>query len=100
MVTDSKYCVHACRVLVASVMMLGGIACAQSQSETKPAAGAEERMAARFAQADKNKDGSLSLEEAQAGMPRAAEHFSAIDADGNSAITLEELRQARAAMQH
>jgi hypothetical protein len=83
------------RAAVASLVMVGATAFAQD----KPAASPDERLAARFAKADTNGDGALSIEEAKAGMPRVAEHFGAIDADGNGSVTVEEIKQARAAMQ-
>lgn len=60
-------------------------------------AGREERQARaeeRYRSTDKNGDGSIDLAEAQAGMPRAAEHFGEIDADGNGLLTREEMRSA------
>ena len=50
-----------------------------------------QEIAERFAAADKNHDGKLTLAEAQAGMPRVAAHFSIIDADGNGYVTLVEI---------
>jgi hypothetical protein len=44
--------------------------------------------------ADTNSDGSIDLAEAQTGMPRAAEHFGEIDADGNGLLTREEMHAA------
>ena len=48
----------------------------------------------RYQSADKNGDGSIDLAEAQQGMPRAAEHFNEIDADGNGLLSREELQTA------
>ena len=60
-----------------------------------PAAGADtsrnEEIAERFAAADTNHDGQLTLAEAQAGMPRVAANFSKIDADGSGTVTLAEI---------
>ena len=50
-----------------------------------------QEIAERFAAADKNHDGKLTLAEAQAGMPRVAALFSIIDADGNVYVTLAEI---------
>lgn len=61
------------------------------------AATREERRAEaeeRYRSADTNGDGTISAEEAQAGMPRAAKHFGAIDADGDGQLTREEMRTA------
>src|SRR4029077_7233312 len=56
----------------------------------------QERMQEQFRQADKDGDGALSKAEAEAGMPRLAKHFDAIDADKDGKITQEELRAYRA----
>jgi Ca2+-binding EF-hand superfamily protein len=53
------------------------------------------KMAERFKDADGNGDGQLSLDEAQAKMPRLAERFTELDADKNGLLTKEELRNAR-----
>jgi hypothetical protein len=46
-----------------------------------------------FKEADANGDGQLSLDEAQAKMPRVAERFNDLDADKNGLLTKEELRR-------
>jgi Ca2+-binding EF-hand superfamily protein len=46
----------------------------------------------RFALADKNKDGRLTLAEAQVGMPRIASNFSRIDVQKKGYVTLEEIK--------
>ena len=51
-----------------------------------------QRAQERFRQADKNGDGALSKAEAEAGMPRLAKDFAAIDANKDGKITPEELR--------
>ena len=51
----------------------------------------DEQIAERFAAADTNHDGQLTLAEAQAGMPRVAANFSKIDADGSGTVTLAEI---------
>lgn len=48
----------------------------------------------RFAAADKNGDGKLTLEEAKAGMPRVAKNFDRIDKDKKGFITLDEVKAA------
>ncbi len=53
------------------------------------------KMEQRFKDADANGDGSLSLDEAQAKMPRLAEHFSTLDKDKNGLLSREELNDAR-----
>jgi hypothetical protein len=51
----------------------------------------DEQIAERFAAADTNHDGKLTLAEAEAGMPRVAANFSKIDADGSGTVTLAEI---------
>ena len=51
------------------------------------------RMEAHFKKADKDKDGSLTREEAKV-MPRVEKNFDAIDADRSGTITLVEMQAA------
>jgi Ca2+-binding EF-hand superfamily protein len=46
----------------------------------------------RFAAADKNADGKLTLEEAKAGMPRVASGFSKIDVEKRGYVTLDQIK--------
>ena len=46
----------------------------------------------RFALADKNKDGRLTLAEAKEGMPRVASNFSPIDVQNKGYVTLAEIK--------
>ena len=46
----------------------------------------------RFALADKNKDGKLTLAEAKEGMPRIASNFSRIDVQNKGYVTLAEIK--------
>lgn len=50
-----------------------------------------QKVAARFAAADTNHDGKLTLAEAQAGMPRIAQMFDQIDVDHTGYITLAQI---------
>lgn len=50
-----------------------------------------EEIAERFAEADTNHDGQLTLAEAKAGMPRVAANFRKIDADQNGTVSLAEI---------
>lgn len=50
------------------------------------------KMHEHFKNADKNGDGKISREEANASMPRIAKHFDAIDTDKDGQVTKEELR--------
>jgi Ca2+-binding EF-hand superfamily protein len=51
----------------------------------------DEQIAERFAAADTNNDGQLTLAEAQAGMPRVAANFDKIDADKSGTVTVAEI---------
>jgi Ca2+-binding EF-hand superfamily protein len=50
-------------------------------------------MNERFKQADANGDGQLSLDEAQAKMPKLAERFTEIDADKDGMLSRDELKR-------
>jgi hypothetical protein len=52
----------------------------------------DEQIAERFAAADTNRDGQLTLAEAEAGMPRVAANFTKIDADQSGTVTLAEIQ--------
>jgi Ca2+-binding EF-hand superfamily protein len=51
----------------------------------------DEQIAQRFAAADTNHDGQLTLAEAEAGMPRVAANFNKIDADNSGTVTVAEI---------
>ena len=48
----------------------------------------------RFAQADKNHDGKLTLEEAQAGMPKVAANFDKIETQKKGYVTVDQIKAA------
>ncbi len=48
----------------------------------------------RFSQADKNHDGKLTLEEAQAGMPKVAANFDKIDTQKKGYVTVDQIKAA------
>ena len=48
----------------------------------------------RFAAADKNKDGKLTLDEARSGMPRVADNFDKIDSQKRGYVTLDQIKAA------
>ena len=54
----------------------------------------KQKMEQRFKEADANGDGSLSLDEVQAKMPRMADRFAAIDTDKNGLLSKEELQHS------
>ena len=75
----------AVTVLIFSVTANAQTPTASQQNQIKEA---EER----FAAADKNADGKLTLEEAKAGMPRIASNFTKIDTNKDGFVTLEEIK--------
>ena len=93
----------------AAVLSLTASAWAQQpvESERKPdpqraeqmRAKYQERTQERFRKADSDGDGALSKAEAQAGMPRLAKDFDAIDTNKDGKITPDELR-AHGARRH
>ena len=78
-----------CSVLVAFyAAVVGSTISAQAQSQMSAS---DKEIVERFKAADKNQDGKLTLAEAQAGMPRVAEHFSYIDSQGRGYVTLNQI---------
>jgi len=77
-------------IFAASVVAFAAVAVAQTPtaSQQKQIKEAEER----FAASDKNADGKLTLEEAQAGMPRIASNFKKIDSNSDGFVTMEEIK--------
>ncbi len=61
-----------------------------------PLTGRAKEIAERFAAADKNHDGKLTLEEAKAGMPRIAAAFDKIDTEDRGYVTLEQIQEVAA----
>lgn len=64
---------------------------AQSNATMPSVPTGNQEVETRFKAADKNGDGKLTLEEAQAGMPRVAMAWDKIDVDKKGYITLEQL---------
>jgi Ca2+-binding EF-hand superfamily protein len=77
-------------ILASAVVAFAAVAVAQTPtaSQQKQIKEAEER----FAASDKNADGKLTLEEAQAGMPRIASNFKKIDVNNDGFVTIEEIK--------
>lgn len=71
--------------LIVSFFICSGFVHAQESSRDK-------EIDQRFALADKNKDGRLTLEEAKEGMPRIASNFSRIDVQNKGYVTLVEIK--------
>ena len=51
----------------------------------------EEKVAERFAKADLNRDGNLTLDEAKNGMPRVAKNFLAIDSARKGYVSKDQI---------
>lgn len=79
--------------VAALCLLLPVAAMAQTQAPSYKTAQMEKLMAKRFAAADADHDGKLTLGEAQASMPRLAEHFDAVDTDKKGYVTLDQLKQ-------
>jgi hypothetical protein len=81
-------------IVKATVSLSLGLACAFSALATDPPlTGRAKEIAERFAAADKNHDGKLTLAEAKAGMPRIAEAFDKIDTENRGYLTLEQIQE-------
>jgi hypothetical protein len=71
--------------LLVAFLMGSGLVHAQESSMDK-------EIDQRFALADTNKDGKLTLAEAKEGMPRVASNFSRIDVQKKGYVTLAEIK--------
>lgn len=70
-----------------SLIMLATVGTAYAQESRT-----DREIDERFAAADKNKDGKLTLEEAKAGMPRVAANFQRIDTQKKGYVTAAEIK--------
>lgn len=84
---------HLGAAALAGAMIIAAFGAAHAQSADQVA-----MMQSRFAAADKDGDGKLTLAEAQAGMPRVAKNFSKIDRAGKGYVTIDEIKAAMASM--
>jgi Ca2+-binding EF-hand superfamily protein len=82
---------HALASLVALMGISLGTA-SVAQTMTTSQANEVKQAEERFAAADKNADGKLTLEEAKAGMPRIASSFSKIDVEKKGYVTLDQIK--------
>ncbi len=83
------------RQLISSIFTVTALAFATVASAQTPTASQEKQIKdaeERFASADKNADGKLTLEEAKAGMPRIASNFKKIDTNNDGFVTIEEIK--------
>lgn len=86
-------------VLLGLTALFGTAVLAQSNTAIPSMPTGNPEVVSRFKAADKNGDGKLTLEEAQAGMPRVAMAWDKIDVDKKGYITLEQLLIIAAANQ-
>jgi Ca2+-binding EF-hand superfamily protein len=75
--------------VVGALNFYQGVARAQAQAPVQIA-----EVEKRFAAADKDGDGKLTLDEAKAGMPRVYKNFSKIDKGSKGFVTLEDIKDA------
>jgi Ca2+-binding EF-hand superfamily protein len=83
------------RQLISSIFTVTALAFATVASAQTPTASQEKQIKEaeeKFAAADKNADGKLTLEEAKAGMPRIASNFKKIDTNNDGFVTIEEIK--------
>lgn len=80
-------------IAVALLLGVAGPVSAWADDAPPSAAGQfEARLSERFAKADVNGDGKLTIQEARQGMPRVYKHFAEIDVDGKGYVTLQQLQ--------
>jgi len=84
--------------LVISAIGACGVSHAQQMMQMDPAK-RDAMIEERFKAADKDGDGKLTRDEAEAGMPRVAKNFDQIDKDHKGYVTLEDIKAAMAARQ-
>jgi Ca2+-binding EF-hand superfamily protein len=75
------------KFLIVTIALIGNLGLVQAQESRT-----DKEIDQRFAMADKNKDGKLTLEEAKAGMPRVAANFSRIDTQNKGYVTAAEIK--------
>jgi Ca2+-binding EF-hand superfamily protein len=75
------------KFLIVTIALMGNLGLVQAQESRT-----DKEIDQRFAMADKNKDGKLTLEEAKAGMPRVAANFSRIDTQNKGYVTAAEIK--------
>ncbi len=85
MTTFSRY------VFAATLLAVFATACAQSGDR---ATQARQKMQERLKAADANQDGYIDRREADAGLPRVAKNFDALDVDKDGRLSPGELQQA------
>ena len=87
----NKFSIGSKLALWGLTSLFGAAALASSDTPMPSVPAGDQEVVARFKAADKNGDGKVTLEEAQAGMPRVAMAWDKIDVDKKGYITLEQL---------
>jgi len=87
-------------LLLTSLVLIGApsLALAQQQAgqgEGNDPAKRDAAIEQRFKAADKDGDGKLTKDEAEAGMPRVFKHFDELDKDHKGYLTLDDVKAAR-----
>ncbi len=86
-----------CGALFLTLGVCGGALAQEHQGQWDPAK-RDQMIEQRYKAADKDGDGKLTKDEAEAGMPRVAKHFDEIDKDHKGYVTLDEVKAAAAIM--
>ena len=81
-----------------TLLTLAGLTLATASAIAQTTPLPQGRAVERFQSADSNKDGSLSKDEATAGMPRLAQRFDAIDSNKDGKLTADEFQAQRGSM--
>lgn len=76
---------RSARILLALAMAGGALLSSAALAQSA------EQISAKFAAADKDGDGKLTLAEAKAGMPKVAANFAKIDRDKKGYVTLDQI---------
>jgi Ca2+-binding EF-hand superfamily protein len=84
---------HTSRLFLVVALIAAGLTPAFAQSGDRAA-----KMQERLKAADTNGDGLIDRSEAEAGLPRVAEHFDKLDADGDGKLSRDELQKMREQM--
>ena len=82
-------------LLISLFLSLSALSAAHAEALTPAQQGKlQATLEQRFAQADANKDGQVTREEAKGVMPRLFRNFERVDADHSGAVTMAEIQQA------
>jgi Ca2+-binding EF-hand superfamily protein len=87
----NKFSIGRQLALLGLTSLCGAAALASSNTTMPNAPADDQEVVTRFNAADKNGDGKVTLEEAQAGLPRVALAWEKIDVNKKGYITLEQL---------